>query len=633
MAPKLNVLLIEDIEDDALFLVHELRREGFETSFKRVDTAADMIAALNSQQWDVVLADYRMPRFDGLLALQILRKHDADLPFIVVSGQIGEETAVELMKAGAQDYVMKSNLYRLVPAIRRELIEADNKRARRVAEEQLRGSEELFRTLAKVSQVGIIMLSLTAETIYLNNTGCEILGLSLGELDGTGWMRSFHPDDRQSFLDGLLSAIKTDAPYEAEHRILQKHGEFRWILTLAMASKDAQGRTTSYVGTMTDITELKRQQEDLRRLNHALKALSKCNEIVARAENEEQLLNDVCQAIEGDGGYSLSWAESSKMPEGNLSTRLKAESNTQRRVSGVKVRDYLEYYESPPISNDAAIQTIEPDMRQSVCLLLRSDSSGSNGDHRELKIYNRNTGRLTDHEISILEELSADISFGILNLRLREERNTAQRDSLDYQRKLRQSLEEALQALAATTEMRDPYTSGHQQRVAELASRIAIEMGLSQERIHGIHLAGVVHDIGKIHIPAEILAKPSKLSNIEFELIKTHAQAGYDILKGVAFPWPIADIVWQHHERLDGSGYPRGLKDGEILLETKIISVADVVEAMASHRPYRAGLGIDVALQEILRGRGTLYDPFAVDACVALFREKHFEFTCVNALQ
>ncbi len=154
----------------------------------------------------------------------------------------------------------------------------------------------------------------------------------------------------------------------------------------------------------------------------------------------------------------------------------------------------------------------------------------------------------------------------------------------------------------------------------------ARELGLPEEKVRGIHLAAIIHDLGKIHVPAEILARPGKLKDIEFMLIKTHAQAGYDILKDVDFPWPIADIIRQHHEKLDGSGYPQGLKDGQILLESRIMTVADVVEAMASHRPYRAALGIEVALKEIERGRGSAYDPQVADACLKLFREGNFAF-------
>ena len=149
-------------------------------------------------------------------------------------------------------------------------------------------------------------------------------------------------------------------------------------------------------------------------------------------------------------------------------------------------------------------------------------------------------------------------------------------------------------------------------------------MGLSAEQAHVIHLAGTVHDLGKINVPAEILSKPGKLTDLEFGLIKVHPQAGYDILKGINFPWPIAQMVLQHHERLDGSGYPQGLKGDAILLEARILAVADVVEAISAHRPYRPGLGIEVALAEITKQRGVHYDPRVVDACVALFREQHY---------
>jgi putative nucleotidyltransferase with HDIG domain len=175
-------------------------------------------------------------------------------------------------------------------------------------------------------------------------------------------------------------------------------------------------------------------------------------------------------------------------------------------------------------------------------------------------------------------------------------------------------------------EARDPYTAGHQRRVGELATAIATEIGLSPEQVEGIHFAAIVHDLGKIQVPAEILAKPGKLSELEYMLIKTHSQAGYNILKDVEFPWPIADIVVQHHERLDGTGYPHGLKDGQILIESKIMAVADVVEAIYSRRPYRAALGIDSALDEIRRGRGSAFDSSVVDACVRLFVEKGFVF-------
>jgi len=192
--------------------------------------------------------------------------------------------------------------------------------------------------------------------------------------------------------------------------------------------------------------------------------------------------------------------------------------------------------------------------------------------------------------------------------------------------RLRQTLEGTIRAIALAVEARDPYTAGHQARVAELACAIAQEMGLDAERVEGIRWGGMIHDIGKIHLPAEVLSKPSKLTEIEYALIKEHSRVGYDILKAIEFPWPVADITYQHHERLDGSGYPQGLKDDDICMEARIVAVADVTEAMASHRPYRPGRGIDAALAEIKRGRGKQYDPQAVDACITLFKENKFSF-------
>jgi putative nucleotidyltransferase with HDIG domain len=197
------------------------------------------------------------------------------------------------------------------------------------------------------------------------------------------------------------------------------------------------------------------------------------------------------------------------------------------------------------------------------------------------------------------------------------------------QQKTRETLLNAMKstiaAVALTTELRDPYTAGHQQRVAKLASAIADEIGFEKDRVSGLRLSGIVHDIGKMYVPAEILSKPGRLSDIEFSLIKLHPEAGYNILKDIEFPWPIAQTILQHHERLNGSGYPKGIKGDDILLEARILAVADVVEAMASHRPYRPALGLEKAFDEIRQHKGSLFDVDVVDACLRLFT-KGFTF-------
>lgn len=190
--------------------------------------------------------------------------------------------------------------------------------------------------------------------------------------------------------------------------------------------------------------------------------------------------------------------------------------------------------------------------------------------------------------------------------------------------KFQRAMEGFVQAISVAVEMRDPYTAGHQQRVAELVCAMAEDMGLEPDEIYGLRMASVIHDLGKIAVPADILSKPGKLSNLEYELIKSHVQAGYDILKPIEFPWPLAEVILQHHERLDGSGYPQGLTGGDIMLQARILAVADVFETIASHRPYRPSLGLDHAIDELKRNSGVLYDPAVVDSCLRVIKQERF---------
>jgi len=229
-------------------------------------------------------------------------------------------------------------------------------------------------------------------------------------------------------------------------------------------------------------------------------------------------------------------------------------------------------------------------------------------------------------EISIVRIVPHETGPGFVatfsNITERKQAEEERKQSLE---KIRTTLEETVNALASAVEMRDPYTAGHQRRVAQLACAVAKEMDMSDEQIEAIHMAGLIHDIGKISVPAEILSKPSRLSEMEMDLIKSHPQVSFDILKDIEFPWPVAHIVLQHHERMNGTGYPHGLSGEDILLEARILAVADVVEAMASHRPYRPALGTDKALEEILRNKGILYDAAVVNACAKLLTEEGFD--------
>ncbi len=384
------------------------------------------------------------------------------------------------------------------------------------------------------------------------------------------------------------------------------------------------------------------RERRLARANRALRVLSAGNRALLHATGEQELLEDMCRAIVEAGGYRIAWLgyaehdlEKSVRPvaawgtETDFLNGLKvswSETESGRGPTGTAIRRGI-----PVTSNDIIADQDYAPWREraqrygyasSVALPLRVNGAVIGA----LNIYAAEPDAFDDDVVELLSEAADDLAFGVVTLRTR-----AERDHMGYEHEhhtaiLQKSLEQSIRAIADTVEARDPYTAGHQRRVGELAVAIAREMGLPEDKIHGIRLAASVHDLGKIHVPAEILTKPGKLSDIEFMLIKTHPQAGYDILKDVDFPWPIADIVRQHHEKLDGSGYPQGLKDGQILLESRIMTVADVIETMSTHRPYRPSLGIEAALKEIEHGRGSTYDPVVSDACFKLFREGRFAF-------
>jgi len=258
--------------------------------------------------------------------------------------------------------------------------------------------------------------------------------------------------------------------------------------------------------------------------------------------------------------------------------------------------------------------------------LLQANIEGKSTGPDEIELISKE-GRLIPVEINTNPVQSMGRQRIVLSfVRDINERKKAEEKLQDTLESLRKAVGTTIQVMVSAIEARDPYTSGHQVRSANLARTIATEMGLSPDKIEGIRMAASIHDIGKLSIPAEILSKPTKLSEIEFSLIKEHALNGYEMLKTVESPWPLAEIVYQHHERMDGSGYPRKLKGDEIIIEARILIVADVVEAMASHRPYRPTLGIDAAMAEIEKNSGIFYDKAVADACLRLFREKGYQF-------
>jgi len=446
---SIKILLVEDLKSDAELAELEITKglSGWcdSVGFLRVDNREDFLQSISNYKPDIIISDYMMPHFSGMEVIDLALKFSPSTPIVILTGSMNEETAVECMKAGASDYVIKEHMARLPFAVKEAIKRKKEERLRAAAEEALEESERKFRLIAEKANDLVYRYELFPEKkfSYVSPSATKITGYTPEEhySNPNLGFELVHPDDRWK-LDGLSEQVN-QSPILL--RWIKKNGEIIWTEQMNVPVYDDEGNLIAIEGIARDVTERQKTSEALK----------------------------------------------------------------------------------------AAFNSV----------------------------------------VTVLSD--------VLNLK-------------------------------------DPYTEFHEKNVAKLAVEIGRKMDLDESTIEALRVSAMVHDIGKIMIPTEILSKPGKLSDIEFEIIKRHPVTGYEILKKVKLPWPVAEIVYQHHERLDGSGYPRHLKEKEILLEAKIIMVADVVEAMSSHRPYRAALGLDAALEEIRSNAGRLYDPKIVEICTSI---------------
>jgi len=955
-----RVLIVEDSEHDAALLLRALRREGYEVVYEVVDTYSAMRSALENRDWDVIISDHAMPRFSAPEALALAKELRPNLPFIILSGEIDLNLAVSLMKGGAQDYIQKRDLPRIVPAIERALKEAESIIRRKQAEEALEQAHGELRTI--MDTVPVMIWRKDARGLYtqVNNLFCDVVGIKKEAIIGKNDHDIHPPEIAASYSRDDHAIITSGQQIETIESHQKKSGARGWSLTKKLPSFDAQGNVAGTLGVALDITEMKWTEEALRESEEKYRAIiENMNEgyyevdirgnftffnesilkiigydreeflgmnnrqysddenarkvyqvynrvyltgepvkkfeweiirkdgdrrdidvsislmrnteghptgfrgivrditerkrveetisqtieryqtilsqlyvgiLVVNKENTVEFVNqnfcnqfglpDTPSALIGltademiskllpayanpesvlvhiremvaagrpvigdeitmsDGhvflvdhipiivngkyigrlwqhrditdrvrsvkalkqseeryrtileeieegyqevdlsgnftffnesfckifGYSKNELQGSnfrryaadaetadrvyraynhmykagnplKRFEWDITTKdgarrsiefsaslLRDEEGHRRGFRGV-VRDItgrklvedqyrmmansaqtgvyivqgsricfvnphiLAYsgYPEEELVGKRVLHFVHPDDREMVREKARKMLAGELTVPYEYRIVDKN------NHVKWLMETVTPISYqgraavlgNTMDITDRKQAEKKLQDALDS---IRKAFSATVQVMVSAVEIRDPYTAGHQIRSADLAHAIAIEMGLSQDRIDGIRIAGNIHDIGKLSVPAEILSKPTKLSELEFALIKHHAHKGFEILVDVESPWPLAEIVYQHHERMDGSGYPRNLRGEEILIEARILAVADVVESMASHRPYRAAVGLDAALEEIEKNRGLLYDSHVVDACLRLFREKGFQF-------
>jgi PAS domain S-box-containing protein len=453
---------------------------------------------------------------------------------------------------------------------------------RKQAKEALSKSETRFYSYFNMPLHGIAITSPEKGWIQVNDKICSITGYSRDEIVRMTWAEMTHPDDLAADVEQFSRVLSGQIDqYAMNKRFIRKDGKVIWTNIAVGCVRESDGRVDYIVGLMEDITERKQAEAALKEKVEDLRRLA----TVVSDSNDAVIMHDL-------EGKILAWNRGARETYGY----------TEAEALEKNVRDIV----------------AETD-REAALNLIQKIKQGEIVKSFELRRVTKD-GRILDVWLTttlLTDEKGNPVAIVTTERDITERRMSAER--------LRKALDATVHAIALIVETRDPYTAGHQRKVANLACAIAKEINLSTEQVESIRLVGIIHDIGKISVPVEILSKPTELTNLEFSLIKTHSQSGYDMLKGIVFPWPIARMVLEHHERIDGSGYPNGLTGDKLLIESRILSVADVVEAMASHRPYRPRLGIDAALEEISKNKGILYDAAVGDACIRLFRVKGYK--------
>ncbi|MFZ2054449.1 MAG: PAS domain S-box protein [Candidatus Aminicenantales bacterium] len=580
-----RILIVEDLPTDAELCEREIRRVQSPCEFRRVETREDYLAALETFKPHIIVSDFKLPSFDGLSALKLALEHAPETPFLIITGSMNEDTAVECMKAGAWDYVIKEHIKRLGPAVISALEQKKMRQEKRRGEDALLESNERYKALFDRSLDCVYIHDFNGNFIDANPAALALLGYNKKEIQSLNFA-SLMIEGQLPLVSQTFEELRNTGAQKniSEVRLRDKNGKILDVETKASVIY-RDGKPYAIQGIARDITKRRRAEENLLESEERYRSLiESTDDAVCLIDKNLRFLYANEKYLSGHG-LTIEKIRGQEYKKQHSAERVAEFSGKLKEVieSGVSIT----YEHASEIDRKIFLRTVSP---------VREPQGG---------------------EVTKFTVISKDITKLKLTEKVLEKSNE----------KLRKAILGIVQATALTVEYRDPNTAGHQRRVSELACAIATEMALSTDQIETVYMAGILHDIGKISVPAEILSKPSRLTELEFGLIKSHPQVGYDILKEIMFPWPLAQIILQHHERMDGSGYPLGLSGENIRLEARILAVADTVEAMASHRPYRAAPGIEVALEEIVRNKEVLYDSRVVDACVRLFDEKGFKFS------
>jgi PAS domain S-box-containing protein/putative nucleotidyltransferase with HDIG domain len=624
---ELRILHLEDNPVDAELVRETLASEGISCEIVRVETREDFLVAIEKRRFNLILADFTLPSFDGLSALVLAHERCPDVPFILVSGTMGEEVAIESLNGGATDYVIKEKLSRLAPAVRRALKEAEERIEHKRAEEALKQSEERFRMVFQRSPVGIFHYDRDLHITECNDRFVGILRSSREKLIGLD-MKTLND---QNVLPSLREALEgKEGIYEGFYRATTSSAEI-WISMRTIPILDGEGKTIGGAGIVEDMTERKRMDEAIKEQKKFAEDLIQNSAVAAFVLNPEHrtmLWNKACEELTGfsasdmigtdnqwrpfydhkrpvladiiiDGTFGMlsdlyaSHARSALIPHG-----LRAE----RWYTDPSGKDRYIIFDAAPIYDDKGnlayvIQTLQDitDLKKAEEELRRSEASYKEltvilGESLE-EIKQREQGLLKGREafLNMLEDVSE--SYKDLSL----------------------AYEKTIEGWSGALDYRDKETEGHSQRVTDLTVKIAREMGMEEEDLVHIRRGALLHDIGKMGVPDNILLKPGKLTDEEWAVMKRHPEIAYELLSPIAFLRPALDIPYCHHEKWDGTGYPRGLRGKQIPFAARIFALVDVWDALRSDRPYRPAWSEERVFEHIHMSAGSHFDPEVVE--------------------
>lgn len=614
----LRLLIIEDNENDAFLLLREIRRLGYEVESTRVETAEDVRAALATRHWDLIICDYSLPHLDATQALSILKSTDLDLPFIIVSGTIGEEMAVTALKAGAHDFLIKGKFARLGPAIERELREAAVRYERRKAEEALREKERLLSEAQRIGQIGSWSLDILKDSLQFSDEMYRLLDISPTDFPHTSAAivnLAFSPD--QPMVAQWINDIRNGRPTrELDFRILRSSGELRYIQCRGALIYDHAAAPSRFVGTAQDISERKISEIQIRQQIARLTALRSIDQAITSSLNLSftlgVVLTQTLSQLQVDAADILLMhaTEPKLIYAATLGFRSQhmhhveipiAESYAGRAVTERRLIRINHLKEQPDGKRVTELLQGEDFVSYfGLPLVSRGKVQGV------LEVFHRSSLTPYPEWIDFLETLAGQTAIAIDHATLIE---NLQQSNLE----LAQAYDATIEGWSHALDLRDKETEGHTRRVTEMSQRLAGLMGIWGEALLQMRRGALLHDIGKMGVPDNILLKPGEFTPQEWEIMSRHPQLAYEWLAPIAYLKEALSIPYCHHEKWDGSGYPRGLKGEEIPLAARIFSVVDVWDALASGRPYRKALARDKIIEYISQNRGIHFDPQVVD--------------------